>query len=80
MKVFKFHLLKYSEKVFDTLKHTWKNQKNKYISFTLVFVFIITNIFSYVDINNIINLDIYEESFSQPFFHSNILYFITASS
>ena len=73
MKVLKYHLLEYSEKIFDSLKRTWESQKtNKYVSFTLVFVFIVTSVLSYIDRNNIINLGAYEETFSEPFFSIQI--------
>jgi len=69
----KTKILNLSERLFDYLKQTWESQKtNKYVSFSLVFIFITTSILSYIDRNNLINLGSYEEYFSEPFFSIQI--------
>lgn len=69
MKKVKKIILDISENIFGNLKTTWESQKtNKFISFTLVFVFILSAIISYLDRNNIVNFGTFEEYFSDPFF------------
>ncbi|HFS67316.1 MAG TPA: hypothetical protein ENK67_03800, partial [Flavobacteriia bacterium] len=73
MKDLKSKILNYSESLFDFLKQKWENQKSKkYTSYSLVSIFIITSILSYIDRSNLITLGDYEEYFSEPFFSIQI--------
>ncbi len=69
MKKVKTKILDASETIFNYLKRTWESQKtNKIVSFTLVSVFILSSIISYLDRNNVVHLGDFEEYFSDPFF------------
>lgn len=69
MKKVKKIILDISENIFGNLKSIWESQKtNKFISFALVSVFILSAIISYFDRNNIVNFGTFEEYFSDPFF------------
>ncbi len=56
-------------KIFDFIKNYWESQRmNRLISFTLVIVFIISVIISYLDRANHIKLGKWDEFFANPFF------------
>lgn len=55
--------------IFDSIKSFWESQRmNRFISFTLVMVFIISVIISYLDRANHIQLGKWDEFFANPFF------------
>ncbi|MBT8260745.1 MAG: hypothetical protein HKO92_07305 [Flavobacteriaceae bacterium] len=66
-------ILTKSENLFDFLRSAWENNKtSKIVSISLVFVFILSTIISYLDRANIIYLHTWDEYFSNPFFSIEI--------
>ncbi|WP_457616954.1 hypothetical protein [Lutibacter sp.] len=65
----KASILNFSEKIFKKLKTVWENNTtNKIVSKSLVFIFIISTIISYLDRSNLVSLGSWDEYFSNPFF------------
>ena len=69
--------LNFSELIYDKLKQLWESQTtNKWVSYSLVFIFIISVIISYLDRSNLISLGKYDEYFANPFFAIDISFTI----
>lgn len=65
--------LNYSEFVYDKLKRIWESPtSNKLVSYSLVFIFVISVIISYLDRSNLISLGKFDEYFANPFFAIDI--------
>lgn len=68
-------VLQLSESVFDKFQEIWENQKfNKFVSNSLVFIFVCSIIISYLDRNKIITLGRLDDFFSNPFFAIEIAF------
>lgn len=73
----KSRFLNTSELVYEKLRDLWESQaSNKIVSYSLVIVFIISVIISYLDRNNLISLGKLDEYFSNPFFAIDISFTI----
>jgi len=69
--------LDFCELIYDKLKQLWESQTtNKWVSYSLVFIFIISVIISYLDRSNLISLGKYDEYFANPFFAIDISFTI----
>jgi len=70
-------ILKITDKVYNTLKNIWENDKtSKWVSYMLVFVFIISIIVSYLDRADLISLGAWDNYFANPFFAIDITFTI----
>lgn len=68
-------LLNFSEFIYNKLKQLWESQNtNKIVSYSLVLIFIISVIISYLDRSNLISLGKFDEYFSNPFFAIDITF------
>lgn len=68
-------LLNFSEFIYNKLKQLWESQNtNKIVSHSLVLIFIISVIISYLDRSNLISLGKFDEYFSNPFFAIDITF------
>lgn len=68
-------VLQLSESVFDKFQEIWENQKfNKFVSNSLVFIFVCSILISYLDRNKIITLGRLDDFFSNPFFAIEIAF------
>jgi len=64
-----------SELVYNKLKQIWERQAtNKLVSYSLVFIFIISVIISYLDRSNLISLGSFDDYFANPFFAIDIAF------
>lgn len=73
----KTKFLNASEFVYDKLKRIWESQTtNRIVSYSLVLIFIISVIVSYLDRSNLISLGKFDEYFSNPFFAIDISFTI----
>ena len=73
----KTKFLKTSEFIFDKLKHSWESSSsNRLVSYSLVLIFVIGVIISYLDRSNLISLGKYDEYFANPFFAIDISFTI----
>lgn len=69
--------LNFSELVYNKLKQIWESQTtNKLVSYSLVIIFIISVIISYLDRSNLISLGSYDDYFANPFFAIDITFTI----
>ena len=69
--------LNFCELIYDKLKQLWESQTtNKWVSYSLVLIFIISVIISYLDRSNLISLGKYDEYFANPFFAIDISFTI----
>jgi len=67
--------LNVSELVYDKLKQIWERQStNKLVSYSLVFIFIIGVVISYLDRSNLISLGSFDDYFANPFFAIDIAF------
>lgn len=65
----KTKLLNSSENLFDKLRAFWESHyATKIVSYTLVYVFILCSLLSYLDRNNLISLGSFDNAFANPFF------------
>jgi hypothetical protein len=65
----KSKILDFFEVIFNKLRSIWENQlTNKIVSYSLVYIFIIGSVISYLDRHNLISLGHLDEAFSNPFF------------
>jgi hypothetical protein len=70
-------ILQSAELIFERIKTVWESKtSNKIVSFSLVFIFVISVIVSYLDRNNLISLGKLDEYFSNPFFAIDISFTI----
>ncbi len=68
-------VLNLSESIFDKFQEIWENQKfNKIVSNSLVIIFVISIIISYLDRSKIISLGKLDDFFSNPFFAIDIAF------
>lgn len=73
----KTKFLKTSEFIFDKLKQSWESSSsNRLVSYSLVLIFVIGVIISYLDRSNLISLGKYDEYFANPFFAIDISFTI----
>jgi len=69
--------LNFCELIYDKLKRLWESQTtNKWVSYSLVFIFTLSVIISYLDRSNLISLGKYDEYFANPFFAIDISFTI----
>lgn len=69
--------LNFSELVYNKLKEIWESQTtNKLVSYSLVIIFIISVIISYLDRTNLISLGRLDNYFANPFFAIDITFTI----
>ncbi len=67
--------LNFSELIYNKLKHLWESQAtNKLVSYSLVLIFIISVIISYLDRSNLISLGRFDDYFANPFFAIDITF------
>lgn len=70
-------ILTFSEAFYEKIKNLWENKTtNKLVSYSLVIIFIVSVIISYLDRNNIITLGKWDDNFSNPFFAIDISFTI----
>lgn len=73
----KTKFLKTSEFIFDKLKQSWESSSsNRLVSYSLVLIFVIGVIISYLDRSNLISLGKFDEYFANPFFAIDISFTI----
>jgi len=73
----KTKFLNTSELIFNKLKQLWESSNsNKLVSYSLVYIFVISVIISYLDRSNLISLGKYDEYFANPFFAIDISFTI----
>ena len=66
-------ILRVSESIFDRSKKIWEDQRfNKIVSNSLVLIFVISVIISYLDRNKLVSLGKLDDFFSNPFFAIDI--------
>ncbi len=71
----KYKILNKSEFVFGKIKHLWENPTtNKIVSYSLVYIFVLSSITSYLVVENYINLGHFNKAFSNPFFSIEIVF------
>ena len=69
--------LNFSELVYNKLKEIWESKTtNKLVSYSLVIIFIISIIISYLDRSDLISLGSYDDYFANPFFAIDITFTI----
>jgi len=69
--------LKSSELIYNKLKRLWESQMtNKIVSYSLVIIFIISVLISYLDRSNLISLGSLDNYFANPFFAIDIAFTI----
>jgi len=67
--------LNFSEFIYDRLKQLWESQStNKWVSYSLVIIFIISVLISYLDRSNLIFLGRFDDYFANPFFAIDITF------
>ncbi len=67
--------LNFSELTYNRLKQLWENQTtNKLVSYSLVIIFILSVIISYLDRSNLISLGRFDDYFANPFFAIDITF------
>jgi len=70
-------ILNFSERVFDRLKSLWESQTtNVLVSYSLVFIFILSVVISYLDRADLISLGGWDNYFANPFFAIDITFTI----
>jgi len=73
----KTKFLNFSELIYNKIKQIWESQTtNKLVSYSLVFIFIISVIISYLDRSNLISLGSLDDYFANPFFAIDITFTI----
>ncbi len=73
----KTSFLKFTDLVYDKLKQLWESQNtSKITSYSLVFIFILSVIISYLDRSNLISLGRLDDYFANPFFAIDITFTI----
>jgi len=71
----KTKILNHSEFLFNKIRNLWENQlTNKIVSFSLVWIFVLSSISSYLVRNNYIYLGHFNKAFSNPFFAIEIAF------
>ena len=69
----KARILNYTASIFDKFKRSWESESaNIGVSYSLVFVFVISVIISYLDRADLISLGKLDNSFANPFFAIDI--------
>jgi len=70
-------MLNFSERVFNKLENLWESQTtSKITSYSLVFIFILSVLISYLDRSNLISLGRLDDYFANPFFAIDITFTI----
>ena len=73
----KTKFLNFSELIYNKIKQIWESQTtNKLVSYSLVFIFTISVIISYLDRSNLISLGSLDDYFANPFFAIDITFTI----
>jgi len=68
-------ILNSAEQLFNQIRSLWENQlTNKIVSYTLVWIFIVTSLISYLVSNNYISIGHFNHAFSNPFFAIEIAF------